>query len=91
MKTVRRVLIIGLAVLSIAVFALYILAFILNAALFAEDFFRKYIPKTILLGMCLLGAADAALLIAEDRKKRLLRWQKNFRKKRAAENERSGK
>ena len=83
MKTVRRVLIIGLAVLSIVVFVLYILAFILNATLLTEDFFRTYVPKTILLGMCVLGAADAALLIADDRKKQLLRWQKkNLKKKR---------
>lgn len=82
MKTMRHTLTILLAVLSIAVFVLYILCFILNSTVFTEDFFRSYVPKSVLLGMCVLGAIEAALLIAENRKRLRRRWKKQNQRSR---------
>lgn len=80
MKNIRHTLIVLLAVFSIAVFVLYIIAFIANLTVCTEDFFRNHIHKSILLGMCALGAVEAVLLILGERKKQYKRWRKQNRK-----------
>ena len=68
MKNMKRVLKTVLAVVSIAVFTLYIVFFIINSTVSAEDFFRSNVSPTALLAMCVLAALVGIVLTAENRR-----------------------
>lgn len=67
MKNMKRVLKTVLAVVSIAFFALYILFYIINSTVSADDFFRSNVSETALLVMCVLAATLGSVMIAENR------------------------
>ena len=68
MKNMKRVLKTVLAVVSITFFVLYILFYIINSTVSADDFFRSNVSETALLVMCVLAATVGGVLIAENRR-----------------------
>lgn len=71
-----------LAVISMALSALYILFYFVNRFVSADDFFRSNVNKNALLVMCLFAALVAVALIAEDRAKKWRRYRRQQKRSR---------